>query len=180
MKLRAQLYFYRRRLRVHGVQELLAGVGVALGVALVLATILAAASLAGSADEVVHAVIGPATLQLHAREDSGFGEALLGRVEKLPGVAQAAPLLEQTVTIVAPGGRSTTVDLAGADSSLVVLDGLARTLPRATLQANAIGLSQTTAEALGLDKEGVSAPLRPQAPRTRARPALPHPTRTPG
>ena len=160
MKTHALLYFYRRRLRVHAVQEALAGVGVALGVALVLATILAAASLAGSADEVVHAVIGNATLQLHARGPEGLDQRLLARVEHLPGVRQAAPLLEQTATLTAPAGqssdghgagaRSVTVDLAGADTSLVVLDGLADTLPRATLQSGGVGLSRTSARALGL------------------------------
>lgn len=146
----ALLYLYRRRLRVHVVQELLAGLGVAVAVALVFATLVAAGSVAGSAGEVVHAVIGPASLQLRARNADGFDEALLARVERLPGVKQAAPLLEQTATVVAPSGRNVTVDLAGADTSLVVLDGLAHTLPTATLSAGGIGLSRTTAQALGI------------------------------
>ncbi|MGH2902415.1 MAG: ABC transporter permease, partial [Solirubrobacteraceae bacterium] len=146
----ALLYFYRRRLRVHAVQELLAGVGVAIAVALVFATIVASASIAGSAGEVVHAVIGPASLQLRARGADGFPEGLLGRVERLPGVKQAAPLLEQTATVAGPRGRGVTVDLAGADTSLVTLDGLAHTLPTKTLSAGGIGLSTRTAEALGI------------------------------
>jgi putative ABC transport system permease protein len=146
----ALLYFYRRRLRVHAVPELLAGVGVAIGVALVLATILASASIAGSADEVVRAVVGPASLQLHARAPDGFDERLLARVEGIAGVQQAAPVLEQTATIRVPNGRSVTVDLAGADTSLVVLDGLAHTLPRATLTAGGIGLSRQSARELGI------------------------------
>lgn len=44
----ALVYFYRRRLRVHAPQELLAGLGVAVAVALVFATLLAGASVAGS------------------------------------------------------------------------------------------------------------------------------------
>jgi putative ABC transport system permease protein len=150
MRPSALLYFYRRRLRVHAVQELLAGVGVAIAVALVFATIVASASIAGSADEVVHAVVGPADLQLHARSAEGFDERLLARVERLPDVKQAAPLLEQTATIAGPDGRRATVDLAGADTSLVVLDGLAHTLPRATLTAGGIGISRATAKALAL------------------------------
>ncbi|HWX86770.1 MAG TPA: FtsX-like permease family protein [Solirubrobacteraceae bacterium] len=150
MRPNALLYFYRRRLRVHAVPELLAGVGVAIGVALVLATIVASTSIAGSADEVVRAVVGPATLQLHARTSDGFDGRLLGGVERLPGVKQAAPLLEQTATIEAQHGRRVTVDLAGADTSLVVLDGLAHTLPRATLTSGGIGLSQESASRLGI------------------------------
>ncbi len=143
------LYFYRRRLRVHAVQELLAGLGVAVAVALVFASLVAAGSIAGSAARVVRAVTGPATLQLHARSPQGFPEALLARVQRLAGVAQAAPLLEQTATVSGPGGRAATVNLAGADTSLVVLDGLAHTLPRATLQAGGIGLSRASAARVG-------------------------------
>jgi len=146
----ALLYLYRRRLRVHAVQELLAGLGVAIAVALVFATILVSAGVAGSAAEVVGAVTGPATLQLRARGADGFDERYLRRVERLPGVSRAAPLLEQTATIVGVGGRRLTVDLAGADTSLVVLDGLAHTLPTATLTADGVGLSRTSAQAIGI------------------------------
>jgi putative ABC transport system permease protein len=155
MRPSALLSFYRRRLRVHAVQELLAGLGVAIAVALVLATTIASHSIAGSAGEVVHAVVGPASLQIRARGSDGFDEGRLKRVERLPGVEQAAPLLEATATIrSAPGasgeGRSVKVDLAGADTSLVVLDGLAHRLPIATLSPGGLGLSSTTARALGL------------------------------
>lgn len=154
----ALLWFYRRRLRVHGVQELLAGVGVAVAVALVFATTVAAHSIAGSAREVIDAVIGPATLQLHARKNEGFKEKVLKDVERLPGVKQAAPLLEQTATIQS-GRHSVTVDLAGADTALVVLDGLGHTIPRQTLSAGGIGLSGATAKALD-----IAAPAAPGAP----------------
>lgn len=150
MRPHALLYFYRRRLRVHAAQELLAGLGVAIAVALVFATLLAAGTIAGSAGEVVHTVIGPANLQLRARAAEGFDERLLARVERLPAVRQAAPLLEQTATLVGPHGRRLTVDLAGADTALVVLDGLAHTLPIATLAPGGLGLSGTAAEALGI------------------------------
>jgi putative ABC transport system permease protein len=152
----ALLSFYRRRLRVHAVQELLAGLGVAIAVALVLATTIASHSIAGSAGEVVHAVVGPASLQIRARGSDGFDERLLGGVERLPGVEQAAPLLEATATIrSSPGGsgkgaKSVRVDLAGADTSLVVLDGLAHRLPIATLAPGGLGLSTRTAEKIGI------------------------------
>lgn len=167
-------YLYRRRLRVHAVQELLAGLGVAIAVALVLASTIASQSIAGSAGEVVHAVIGPASLQLRARTSQGFEERLLARVEKLPGVQQAAPLLEQTATIRSSDGNRVTVNLAGADTSLVVLDGLAHTLPIATLSPGGLGLSGTTARTLALppgshagevtlDLRGTATPIRVSA-----------------
>jgi putative ABC transport system permease protein len=164
MPLRMLVDLYLDRLRLHAVQELLAGLGVAIAVALVLATTIASQSIAGSAGEVVHAVIGPASLQLRARTADGLQEQLLARVQHLPGVAQAAPILEQTATIRAASGKQITVDLAGADTSLVVLDGLAHKLPIATLSPGGLGLSTTTAQRLGLGaKPGeVSLELRGQ------------------
>ena len=166
MRLGALVYLYRRRLRVHGVQELLAGLGIASSVALVFATLVASGSVAGSTAQLVHEVIGPATLQLRARGPDGFDEHMLASVERLSGVKQAAPLLEQTATIEAKGGRRLTVSLAGADTALTVLDGLAHTLPRETLASGAVGLSQASAQALG---SGGSATLllRGQARRLR-------------
>ncbi len=152
----ALFYLYRRRLRIHAIQELLAGFGVAIAVALVFTTILVSGSVAGSASEVVDAVIGPATLQLRTSSSAGFPESLLARVERLPGVKQAAPLLEQTATIESTGGRHLTVDLAGADTSLVVLDGLAHKLPIATLSPGGIGLSRASAGELGIPTSPIS------------------------
>lgn len=146
----ALFYLYRNWLRVHAVEELLAGLGVAVAVALVFATLIANGSITGSADEVVHTVIGPASLQLRARGSEGFDERLLASVEHLAGVKQAAPLLEQTATILGPHARRVTVDIAGADFALATLDGLAHTLPIAILSTDGIGLSRATANELGV------------------------------
>ncbi len=175
----ALVYLYRRRLRVHIVQELLAGLGVAIAVALVFAALIANGSVAGSAGEVVHAVVGPANLQLHARDADGLDQRLLARVEHLAGVEQAAPLLEQSATIVGPLGRRATVDLAGADVSLALLDGLARTLPIAATLPGAIGLSRATAEELGVSesnaaKDEVSLELRGEVHRLKVAAVLGH------
>lgn len=146
----ALAYLYRNRLRVHAAQELLAGLGVAVAVALVSATLIANASIAGSAGEVVHTVIGPANLQVRSQGPEGFSESLLARVEHLHGVKQAAPLLEETATLLSPSGRRVAVYLAGADLSLATLDGLAHTIPRQSLSADGISLSTATATALKL------------------------------
>ncbi len=124
---------------------------------MVFAVTVASGSIARSASEVVHAVIGPADLQLHARGTDGIDERLVVNVERLPGVEQAAPLLEQTATVVRDG-RSTTVDVAGTNTGLALLDGLAHTLPLGALSPGGIGLSQTTASELGLGA------YRPRAP----------------
>jgi putative ABC transport system permease protein len=146
----ALLYMYRARLRVNAAQELMAGLGVAIAVALLFSTLVASASVSSSSEEVVRAVIGPAQLQVRARAGDGFDEALLRRVKRLPGVRQAAPLLEQTATLSAPGGREVTVDIAGTDPTLALLNGLAHSLPISALSSGSIGLSKTTATALGL------------------------------
>jgi putative ABC transport system permease protein len=148
----ALLYIYRRRLRADAVPELLAAIGIAIAVALVLAAIVAEGSIAGSSRQVVHAVVGKATLQLQARNGQGFDERLLARVEAIEGVKQAAPLLEQTATLIAADGRRVRVDLAGTDVALAVLDGLAHTLPLDALTPGSIGLSRATAQKLGLDR----------------------------
>ncbi len=146
------VYLYRRRLRAHAVQELLAGLGVAVAVALIFAVLVANANISSSTSEVVHQVIGPASLQLRDRGNEGFDERVLTRVEHLAGVEQAAPLLELPATIVGAGGRRVTLDLAGADASLAILDGLAHTLPLAVLSQHGVGLSEAGAKALGISR----------------------------
>jgi putative ABC transport system permease protein len=157
MRLAGLAYFYRRRLRAHALQELLAGIGIAVAVALVFAASVAESSITGAASEVVHAVVGPATLQLRARGNEGFDQRTLTRVERLAGVKQAAPLLEATATVRASNGRRTIVDLAGTDTSLAVLDGLAHTLPLATLSPGGVGLSRSSAQALGMSGSNTQA-----------------------
>jgi putative ABC transport system permease protein len=154
---RALIFLYRRRLRAHAVQELFAGAGVAVAVALIFAVLVAASSIKGATSEVVHTVVGPASLQLRARSDQGLDERLLRTVEQLPGVKQAAPLLEQPATVTAPNGRHITVDLAGADVSLTVLDGLAHTLPIAVVSQHGVGLTLASARALGITRRDVNA-----------------------
>ncbi|HEY7892324.1 MAG TPA: FtsX-like permease family protein [Solirubrobacteraceae bacterium] len=153
----ALLYLYRRRLRSHAAQELLAGAGVAIAVALLFAALVAQGSIAGSSREVIRTVIGPASLQLRARGDEGFSEALLTRVENLPGVKQAAPLLEQSATVIAASGRRVRLQVAGTDVALATLDGLARTLPLGALSPGGIGLSRASAQALSIAGTGASA-----------------------
>ncbi len=156
------LYLYRKRLRVHTAQELLAGLGVATAVALVFATLVANGSITGSAAEVIHAAAGSATLQLRARGPEGMPGQLLERVEELPGVKRAAPLLEETATVEAGDGRpttgsaarSTTVTITGTTVGLATIDGLERTVPLATLAPGGLGLSLTAARSLGVDGGG--------------------------
>jgi putative ABC transport system permease protein len=147
----ALLYMYRRRLRANSASELLAALGIAIAVALVLASTVAQSSIAGASGQVVRAVVGKASLQLRSADNEGFDESMLAKVEAIPGVKQAAPLLEQPATVTAAKGRHVAVDLAGTDVSLAVLDGLAGTLPLNALTPRGIGLSRAAAETLGID-----------------------------
>jgi putative ABC transport system permease protein len=144
----ALFYLYRRRLRLHAVEELLAGVGVAVAVALVFATLVANNSIGSSSTEVVHRIVGRASLQLRALSPEGFDERLLGSVERMPYVKQAAPLLEVPATIVTPRGRTVNLTILGADLRLGILDGLAHKVPEAVFSERALALTSASAAAL--------------------------------
>ena len=51
------LFLYRRRLRAHPLQELLAGAGIAVGVALVFGVLIANAGLTGSVEKLVRGLV---------------------------------------------------------------------------------------------------------------------------
>ncbi len=115
-------HLYLRRLRLHTVQELLAGSGVAIGVALVLGVLSANASLLGSTEQAIHGVIGHARLELAARSNNGFDASLAERVALLPGVQVSASVLQENAAIVGPRGR-VFVRLVGVTPRLVLLGG---------------------------------------------------------
>ncbi|MGN6373445.1 MAG: FtsX-like permease family protein [Solirubrobacteraceae bacterium] len=117
------LFLYRRRLRAHPVQELLAGAGIAVGVALVFGVLLANSSLTSSAGELVHGLIGNARLALSARSSEGLPTSLTERVRDLPGVQAATPVLRQSATVVGPRGRER-VQLIGVAPSHASHGGL--------------------------------------------------------
>ena len=53
-------------------------------------------------------------LQLQARSPTGFDARLLGRVRRIPGVAEALPVLEEQAEVIGPRGRES-VELLGSD-----------------------------------------------------------------
>jgi putative ABC transport system permease protein len=164
VRLEALVYFYRRRLRTHPTQELLAGIGIAVGVALAFAVLVANGSISSSADKIVRGVTGNANLQLTARDARGFDEGLLQAVRQLPGVRRAAPLLDQRVVIRAPNGRAIGVDAVSLDPSLAAMSGrLAGNFVAGGLRyVRGVLLPSAAADALGLPnpaKESVSRPL---------------------
>jgi putative ABC transport system permease protein len=160
------LYFYGRRLRTHPIQELLAGLGIAIGVALAFAVLVANGSIAGSANEVVRAVVGRADVQLEARDARGFDARLLAAASRVPGVQLAAPLLEQRAVLAGPSGRDVAVELASLDPRLAALSGrLAGTFVAGDLRlVHGVLLPRATAQALGMPDLAGQAIVRPLPP----------------
>jgi putative ABC transport system permease protein len=122
MRLSTIFYLYRVRLRARFVQELLAVAGIAVGVALLFASQVANRSLAGSVTHLTAGLIGKSRLQLTARDPQGFDRRLLTRVELLPGVLTAAPVLQRNVQAIGSKGAES-VDLIGVDSRFLSLEG---------------------------------------------------------
>ncbi|MGA2452956.1 MAG: ABC transporter permease [Solirubrobacteraceae bacterium] len=152
MRLSGLLYLYARRLRTRPVQELLAGIGIAIGVALVFAVQVANSSITDASSAIVRGVTGTASLQLRSRDSGGFDERLLARVQRLPGVARAAPVLDENASIVGPRARRVAIDLGSAAPSLVSLNGsITRSISvRGGRSAPGLILPLATARALGL------------------------------
>ncbi|HTA33658.1 MAG TPA: ABC transporter permease [Solirubrobacteraceae bacterium] len=151
MRLSGHIYLYGRRLRTRPVQELLAGVGIAIGVALVFAVQVANSSITDASSAIVRGIAGKATLQLRARDATGFDEAVLQRVERLPGVTSAAPIVDENASLVGHDGRRVAIDLASAAPSLLALDGsITHTISLRDLSRGGVILPSATAHALGL------------------------------
>ncbi|MGC2373496.1 MAG: FtsX-like permease family protein [Solirubrobacteraceae bacterium] len=144
------LFLYRRRLRAHPVQELLAGAGIAVGVALVFGVLLANASLTGSVAQLVHGLAGSARYALVSRSPMGFPERLTDTVRKLPGVQLATPVLRQNMTITGPHG-SRAIQLIGVSPSLASLGGIAQQElgNGAVLLSGGLGLPSGVASTIG-------------------------------
>jgi putative ABC transport system permease protein len=156
MTLRGLIDHYGERLRAHPVQELLAGVGVAIGVALALAVLVANSSIASNARALVHGISGSAQLQLSSRSGDGFSQALTERIRALPDVAVASPLIEQRALVAGPSGTRS-VNLVGVDKSITDLDGSAtRQLDPALLilLQGGVMLPSTVAQEIGVPVNG--------------------------
>jgi putative ABC transport system permease protein len=149
------LRLYRVRLRARLAQECFAVAGIAAGVALLFASQVSTASLQSSVGQLSRGIVGRATLQLLARDPTGFPEGTLSRVRQIAGVRLAAPLLEASAEASGPrGGQS--VELIGADASLSQLGGAL--VSHASLAPfggfGAIALPGPLARAIGVTKFG--------------------------
>jgi putative ABC transport system permease protein len=144
------LHLYRLRARTKFVQEALAMLGIAVGVGLLFASQVANTSLDNSVQAVSHGLVGNSRLQLAARGAAGMPEALLARVQSLPDVATAAPVLEAEGQVIGPAGARS-VALIGADPRFVRLGGrlLKRINAHAIARQRAVALPQPIAQQIG-------------------------------
>jgi putative ABC transport system permease protein len=150
MRPSALLDLYRWHLKDHRMQELLAGLGIAVGVALFFGVLVANTSIQGSASQLLQAVTGSARYELSARSSGGFEENVVDAVRALPGVQATAPILRESATIVGPSGRQL-VQLLGVTPGLVALHTAAvKNLGAGTtLLSGGIGLPSEVAAATG-------------------------------
>jgi len=144
------LYLVRLKARVVLVQEVFAILGIAVGVALLFASQVASTSLNGSVAQLTSGVIGQSKYQLKARGSQGFSETLLSRVDGLPGVSAAVPLLDQPVGVIGPKGRAD-AELVASDPRFVRLAGplLRHFSTGALAHQQALALPAPIAKAIG-------------------------------
>ncbi|HTD08462.1 MAG TPA: ABC transporter permease [Solirubrobacteraceae bacterium] len=155
MSLSDLLYLYRARLRARTlvIQELLAILGIAGGVALLFASQVAGTSLGRSVQDLTTQIVGNTQqIQLDTRGPAGVSERLLQRVNGLPGVSIAIPILEQQATIIGPEGEQS-IDLIGTDPKLVAAENprLLRFSNNQLEHLHAIALPAPLAQAIGLN-----------------------------
>ena len=157
IRLSMLLFQYKRRLRAHVAGELLAGAGVAIGVALVFGVLLANASLESSASKLIGGLTGSARFALVARSAQGFEESVAERAGNLPGVAVAAPVLRENVTLIGPRNKQEAVQLIGVSPSVESLGGSAtqQYASATALLEGGLGLPTGVAGNLGVGRGAV-------------------------
>ncbi len=155
LKVRISTLFtlYAWRLRHHSVQELIAGIGIAIGVALFFGVLVANTSVTSSESQLIHAVVGSARLQLSARSSAGFDERIAQRMRELPGVEVAAPVLRLDAAIIGSRGRRQTIQLIGVTPALAGLGApAAKDVGVAELLlSGGVGLPSSVATAIGVE-----------------------------
>ncbi len=150
MRLSSILRLYRVRVRARLTQELFAVLGIAIGVSLLFASQVVNTSLNGSVERLTNGIVGQMRFQLASRDSTGFDERLVRRVEALPGVQAAAPVIEQNANLVGPKAQES-VDLIGVDPQLEHFAGpIARRVNLIRIaRANVVTASNAVAEDVG-------------------------------
>ena len=101
-----------KHVRLQKTQLVMAMAGICLGVAAMVAIDLANRSVLRSFEDSINHVTGRAALTITAA-DAGFPEAMLERVQNVPGVEYAVPVIEATASLA--GGRQRPLMILGID-----------------------------------------------------------------
>ncbi len=101
-----------KRLRLHKAHTIMSICGIALGVSAIVSIGIVSTSVVRSFEESIISIAGKSNLQITGGQ-SGFPEAMLERVQAVPGVEYAVPVIETAATLVGKGDRS--VMIIGVD-----------------------------------------------------------------
>src|SRR5512143_2381379 len=101
-----------RRLRLQKVNALMTVVGICLGVAAIVSIDIVNKSVSRSFEDSINRVTGRASLQVTGAA-SGFPEGMLERVQAVPGVEYAVPVIDTQGILV--GAREQSLMILGVD-----------------------------------------------------------------
>ena len=116
-------WFAWRSLRARPLRTALSVVGIALGVAVLFAALATNAGIDAGVGRTVNDVMGTSDLRVGAFEEHGLSQATVSAIRSTPGVAVAAPMLEQR-TYLQRDPLATTAAPAGAYQAPVAVIGI--------------------------------------------------------
>lgn len=153
MSLSDILFLYGARLRARAVliQEGFAVLGIAIGVALLFASSVASTSLNHSMEQITSEVFSKQQFQFDARGPEGVNDQLLKRVEQIPGVRTALPVIEVQASVIGPHGQRSITLLGLSPAFASSSDPFLRRFSTVGLEhARAIALPAPLAKAIGV------------------------------
>ncbi len=101
-----------KRQRLHKAHTLISVFGIALGVSAIISIGIVSKGVVRSFEEGITSIAGRASLQITDGQ-SGFPEAVAERVQAVPGVEFAVPVIETTATLV--NGENRSIMIIGVD-----------------------------------------------------------------
>ncbi|HEY7827559.1 MAG TPA: FtsX-like permease family protein [Candidatus Limnocylindrales bacterium] len=132
--------FAWRSLRSRPLRTLLSTVGIALGVAVLFAALSTNAGIDAGVNRTVDDVMGQADLRVGAFEEQGLSDDTIAAIRTTPGVAVAAPLLEQRTYLQRDPLAAAASATAGAYDAPVRVIGLDPAIDQAALGAAGPGI----------------------------------------
>ncbi|HEY7828118.1 MAG TPA: ABC transporter permease, partial [Candidatus Limnocylindrales bacterium] len=158
--------FAWRSLRSRPLRTFLSIVGIALGVAVLFAALSTNAAIDAGVNRTVNDVMGQADLRVGAFEEHGLSDDTIAAIRTTPGVALAAPLLEQRTYLQRDPLGAPSSPSADAYAAPVSVIGLDPAVDQATVGAAGPGIHDLgLAAGVGLpgDTDGSPSGLLPAA-----------------